>query len=246
MQDWIVESSKLKQNTYTRPVAAPSNLDTSVGFTLKEKRSAAFILGTILFLVYFISLLFNTIYYFLCDISDWIYWKCRNKSYHQTTDPVMDWKNIENLLPSLYQSQSVKNTQFSMLEKTIRMELIKATAYQYPENPEKIVKLINQSLKKYWDTDLVRLYGLLLTENPIKQLAQAENWLKNYPDQAVLLLTLGRLSLRCQLWGKARHYFEESLKLNKNTALYLEYEKLLGNLSDSTAAQLIYRDGLLS
>ena len=246
MHDWIVESSKLKQTNDTLPVATPSNRDNSTGFTLKEKRSAIFILGIILFLVYFINLLFNTIYYFSCEITDWIYWKCRDKSYHQTTDPVADWKNIATLLPGLYQSQSITITQFSMLEKAIDTALIKSTADQYPENPEKIVKRINQSLKNYWDADLVKLYGLLLTENPIKQLARAESWLKNYPNQAVLFLTLGRLSLRCQLWGKARHYFEESLRLEKNTALCLDYEKLLGNLSDSTAAMLIYRDGLLA
>ncbi len=254
MQGLSDELSQLKQNIHTtgvtasppQPMTFDSSLDKSPALTKKTDRTAIFILGIILFLFYFLSLLFSNMKDFFVFLGNGLYWQCRDKSYNQSSDPVADWKNLLKVLPNLYQSKLVTHTQLSMLEKKIHVELIKAMADDQPENASKIVGLINQSLKHYWDADLVRLYGLLPTENPIKQLAQAERWLQKYPNQTLLLLTLGRLSLRCQLWGKARHYFEESLKLNRDAKLCLEYEKLLEKVSDSKAAMLIYRDGLLS
>ncbi len=112
----------------------------------------------------------------------------------------------------------------------------------YPNETAEVVELLNKSLKKSWNPDLIKLYGLLNTIDPIKQLAQAERWLTRYPNQALLLLTLGRLSVRCQLWGKARSYFEESLALEESAVTYLEYGKLLDQLGETSTA---YRDGLV-
>ncbi|MCE3237507.1 MAG: hypothetical protein K0R24_488 [Gammaproteobacteria bacterium] len=254
MQGLSQELSQLKQSIPTPitaaasnpPVALDNSLDKSPILIKKTKRIIIFILGIILFLFYFMNLLFANIKDFFVFLGNWLRWQYRDKSYNQSIDPVADWKNLLKVLPHLYQSKTVTSAQLLMLEKKIQAELIKAIADNHPENASKVVELINQSLKKYWDADLVRLYGLLPTENPIKQLAQAERWLQHYPDQALLLLTLGRLSLRCQLWGKASYYFEESLKLNKDAKLCLEYEKLLEKLNDSAAAVQIYRDGLLS
>lgn len=113
-----------------------------------------------------------------------------------------------------------------------------------PADTEEAYELINQTLKKTWDRDLVRFYGLLNTAYTSKQLAHAENWKKKYPNQAILLLTLGRLCVRCQLWGKARSYFEDSLKLEANAETYTEYGKLLEHLGDTSTAIQSYRDGL--
>ena len=62
------------------------------------------------------------------------------------------------------------------------------------------------ALKKQWDTGLVETYGLLDIAEPGKQLSAMERFLADHPDDPTLLLTLGRLSLRAQLWGKARGY----------------------------------------
>ncbi len=112
----------------------------------------------------------------------------------------------------------------------------------YPDETVEAAALLNKSLKKSWDPDLVRLYGLLNTGDTVQQLVQAERWLMRYPDQPLLLLTLGRLAMRCQLWGKARSYFEESLKLKESAAAYLEYGRLLDQLGETSTA---YRDGLV-
>ena len=115
---------------------------------------------------------------------------------------------------------------------------------RFPATSSEVEGLINRTLKKNWDTQLVRLYGLLNTDDPKKQLSHAEKWLKLYPNQAVLLLTLGRLCARCQLWGKARSYFEESLKLEARPETYVEYGKLFEHLGDMSSAIQNYRDGL--
>lgn len=115
----------------------------------------------------------------------------------------------------------------------------------FPEAENEIENLINQVLKKGWNRELVRIYGLLATFDPKHQLDRAEKWYKVYGNQAMLLLTLGRLSMRCQLWGKARSYFEESLKLEPNPEAYAEYGKLLEELGDIHAAARQYREGLV-
>ncbi|MEO8400872.1 MAG: heme biosynthesis HemY N-terminal domain-containing protein [Gammaproteobacteria bacterium] len=115
---------------------------------------------------------------------------------------------------------------------------------RFPYTANEVEVLINTAVKKNWDSDLVRLYGLLVTENPKKQLSHAEKWMKHYPDQPILLLTLGRLCLQCQLWGKARGYLEESLRLEANPETYVEYGKLFEQLGDVSTALVNYRDGL--
>lgn len=115
----------------------------------------------------------------------------------------------------------------------------------YPEMAKNLEELLNKTIKKTWNKDLVRIYGLLATPDPKTQLVHAEKWQKQYGNQAVLLLTLGRLCMRCQLWGKARFYFEESLKLEASAETYIEYGKLLEHLGEVNSAIENYRDGLV-
>lgn len=113
----------------------------------------------------------------------------------------------------------------------------------YPEASGEVEELINKTIKKVWDADLVKLYGQLMHDAK-KQLIHAEKWLKVYPHQAMLFLTLGRLCLRCQLWGKARNYLDESLKLATIPETYAEYGKLCEQLGDLSSAAEKYRQGL--
>jgi len=127
-------------------------------------------------------------------------------------------------------------------------DLVYYYAEQIMSDPARAVEvqvLIEKTLKKTWDKNVIRLYGQLVTDNPSKQLAHAESWLKRHPNQGILLLTLARLSVRCKLWGKARSYFEDSLKYETKPETYVEYGKLLEYLGDSAIAMQSYRDGLL-
>lgn len=116
---------------------------------------------------------------------------------------------------------------------------------RYPEMAAECEMLLCDALKKSWNTELVVLYGQLITLNPVKQLAAAEKWLRYYPNQAALFLTLGKIAMRCQLWGKAREYLENSLKLEMQAETFAEYGKLLEQLGEQDAALKHYRDGLM-
>jgi HemY protein len=115
----------------------------------------------------------------------------------------------------------------------------------YPAAAIELEQMLVKIIKQEWNEQAVRLYGVILGANPTKQLTTAEAWLKAYPNQAVLLLTLGRLCLRCQLWGKARNYFESSLKMHAQAETYVEYGKLLEVLGEQQAALQSYREGLM-
>ncbi|MGB5648726.1 MAG: heme biosynthesis HemY N-terminal domain-containing protein, partial [Sedimenticolaceae bacterium] len=82
------------------------------------------------------------------------------------------------------------------------------------DHDDKAEQLLREALRKRWDTGLVETYGLLETTEPGKQLSHMERLLADHPDDPTLLLTLGRLSLRAQLWGKARGYLEACIGRN--------------------------------
>lgn len=104
--------------------------------------------------------------------------------------------------------------------------------------------LLRNTLKQQWHPDLVRRYGLTQSENSAKQLAAAEEWLPEYPEDAELLLCLGRLAVQQRLWGKARHYFEASLKAKPTTEGYYELGYLLEQIDEKSSALTYYRKGL--
>jgi HemY protein len=106
--------------------------------------------------------------------------------------------------------------------------------------------LIRNALRKYWNEDLVRFYGLIKSGDPKVQLQHAESWLSTHENNAVLLLTAGRLSLRNSLWGKARSYLEASIGAGQLPEAYNELGYLLEKLGESTKAIECYRQGLLN
>lgn len=115
---------------------------------------------------------------------------------------------------------------------------------RYPDTTAEIDDLIQKTLKSYWQPELVIIYGTLTLADAGKQLKTAESWQKSFGAHAELFLTLARLSIRCQQWGKAKSYFEESLRLGASAETYYEYGNLLMRLDESHAAMQNYRDGL--
>lgn len=105
-------------------------------------------------------------------------------------------------------------------------------------------ELLRHFLKQHYDTALVRLYGLLRGSDLGRQLQAAEGWLKQHPDDAGLLLTLGRLCLHSQLWGKAQDYLESSLTFQRHPETCTELARLQAQLGDLARSNSLYQEGL--
>lgn len=103
---------------------------------------------------------------------------------------------------------------------------------------------LRKTLQKNWDDRLLHCYGKIAGDDIGKQLLYAEGWLKERPRNAVLLLALGRLSLRNQLWGKAREYFEASLKIQPQPETFAELARLMAALGEHQLSTGYYQQGL--
>lgn len=105
-------------------------------------------------------------------------------------------------------------------------------------------ELLQHALKRSYDQRLVRLYGLLHGRDPVRQLQAAEGWLKQHPKDADLLLSLGRLCVQNQLWGKAREYFESSLAFQRHPETCAELARLLAQLGEIERSNRLFQEGL--
>jgi len=100
------------------------------------------------------------------------------------------------------------------------------------------------ALKKQWDDRLIHEYGLTAAADVAKQLHRAEAWLDERPSNAALRLCIGRLSLRNELWGKAREQLEASHKLAPTIEVLAELGRLYAQMGDERASIDCYRQGL--
>lgn len=104
--------------------------------------------------------------------------------------------------------------------------------------------LLRDMLRQQWEDGLVDLYGNLRMEKPGFALTTAESWLETQPQNPVLLLALGRLSLQNALWGKARSYLEASIGIKPTTEAYCELGRLLERMGENDQALNTYRSGM--
>ena len=109
---------------------------------------------------------------------------------------------------------------------------------------KEVEELIRKTLKYHWQPELAAMYGTLPFTNLNRQLVIAGAWLKMYGENQPLLLTLGRLCARIQLYGKAKDYFERCLALGPNAEASLAYGHLLEQLDRPGEALAKYREAL--
>ena len=105
--------------------------------------------------------------------------------------------------------------------------------------------VLRKALNKFWDDDLALQYGQCASGDSAKQLAVAERWLSDRSDNADLLLTLGRLCKRNELWGKARDYLEASQSLNKRPETLAELAIVMAHLGDHESSRQYFQRGFL-
>ena len=128
----------------------------------------------------------------------------------QTALEKNDWKTMQ----SLWQEAPAK------LRKTQEMLSVYILGLSQQNEIELAQSLIEDFLDKDWSDQLIYHFGKLVQGESLPQLAKAEKWLKNRPDNPWLLLTLGRLAAENKLWAKAEEYLHSSLQYGERAETY--------------------------
>jgi HemY protein len=103
---------------------------------------------------------------------------------------------------------------------------------------------VESALRREWSALLIETYGTLSGDDIEARLRRAESWLDAHPNDANLLLTLGRMCVRLKLWGKARQHLERSLALTPSVAAWEALGDTFAGQGDAEQAQRCYRNAL--
>ncbi len=103
---------------------------------------------------------------------------------------------------------------------------------------------VEAALRREWSALLIETYGSLPGDDVEPRLRRAESWLDAHPNDASLLLTLGRMCVRLKLWGKAHQYLRRSLALAPNAAVWESLGDAFAGEGDAVQAQRCYRNAL--
>ena len=174
----------------------------------------------------------------------------------QLADARMDNEELESIIAAALESCTAKQdiTRVDVdrlwgrlpaaLRKAPRLIALQGLALNSLGQGEEAEKKIRLALKRGWEENLVLAYGRVRGAKADKQLLQAEQWLRDRPEDAALLLTAARLCMVLELWGKARSYLETSLALMPRTEAYALYGRLLDQFGEADNAALAFRSGL--
>ena len=186
---------------------------------------------------------------------------------------LQDWDQLVMLLPKLGQARlmpemtdslAAEGFQATLVQRGISKEELDALWSGLPAKTRKSTKLvrlrsqalnmlgrgneaekeIRAALKRHWDKELVLGYGQIETEEPLRQLKRAEEWLKAHPEDASLLVTTARLCMVNELWGKAKSYLESSIAIAPGSNAYALYGRLLNKLGQEEEAKAAFCSGL--
>ena len=97
-------------------------------------------------------------------------------------------------------------------------------------------RVLRELIEATGDVAAIRLYGDLALPDPLVPLERAEGWLRQRPEDADLLASCARLSLRAELIGKARSYLEASLARRPTAENALILAELLEDVGEHEAA----------
>lgn len=129
-------------------------------------------------------------------------------------------------------------------KKNSKIAVAATRAYIALGNCEAANRIIEQSVDAEWNSELITLYAQCLDYHVNRQIECAEVWLRTQPNNAHLLLTLGKLCTHCELWGKAQNYLEASLSVEPGHAAHLALAQLNEKLGKHELAIDHYNKGL--
>ena len=138
------------------------------------------------------------------------------------------------------------------------IQLWKKAPVRYKEN-EKVVKhyselmirlddkaaaseVLEKAIARNWSDVLGIFYGEHDFSASPQQLLVAESWLMERPANSNLLLSLGRICMRNELWGKAKEYYEASIKITPCAEAYGELSRLLKHLGELEASEICLKN----
>lgn len=103
---------------------------------------------------------------------------------------------------------------------------------------------LESALRREWSSSLVQAWGALGNEDLDARLRRAEGWLDAHPNDAGLLLALGRLCVKLKLWGKARKHLERSIALAPSAGAWEALADMWTGQGDAVMAQRCFRNAL--
>lgn len=118
-----------------------------------------------------------------------------------------------------------------------------ALATHYQDQEAEV--LVRKTLNSQWYAPLVNLYGRLQVKEIHAQVRTLESWLKSRPQDAELLLALGRVMSRNQQSEIARDYFQRSMNLQASVETAMELARLMEKMGDHRKSSELYQQGLL-
>jgi len=103
---------------------------------------------------------------------------------------------------------------------------------------------VESALRREWSPLLIETYGTLGNHDIDARLRRAEGWLDGHPNDASLLLTLGRMCLRLKLWSKAQTYLQRVLALAPSASVWEALGDLHAGQGNDALASRCYRNAL--
>lgn len=140
------------------------------------------------------------------------------------------WKKIP--------TRTIKQLDFLPLCTNFIEHLIQLDAHEEAESQ------LRTLLQHQFSDELMALYGWVKGKNVHRQLLFAKDFLKERPNDSVLLLTLGRIALMNELYDEAQEYFEASLSLENSPEVRSELSRLYLAQDKNEKAIAMLRQGL--
>ncbi|BFM09340.1 heme biosynthesis HemY N-terminal domain-containing protein [Halioxenophilus aromaticivorans] len=163
---------------------------------------------------------------------------------------IADLKALQTQQANEEPSEASRKLQMFWLEQASRIQQIPQVCAEYARSliivgdSKEAESTVRKFLRSSWHKDMVLYYGLMDSADSVAQLSHAEGWLKRHPKDAILLLTLARLSMRNHLWDKAKGYYQKSIEAGPTREAYSELARLLTSLGEHQTSGLVYRDAL--
>src|SRR5690625_716711 len=185
-----------------------------------------------------------------------------------------EWERLAQLLPTLHRQQVVGENELNTLERDVAQHRLEratresgtevsrvwaevpkalrddkhvltlyARGLALHQRSEEAERVVRTRLQKQWSETLLRAYTALELD-PAQQLTQLERWLRERPEDPVLLYHVGRQCIRNQLWGRARSYLEAALAREPTAEAHQALGTVLDHLNESALAREHYRRGL--